>query len=301
MAEQELKDHDSVFRELHGTAVHYKLAQRLDTAHPTAVHCYHGFGANTFSWSYVYKALSTQLHAQVTKHDMPGFGLTQRPRDIDGYSLEFNGRLGRLVMDAELAAAGVLSSAALDSEVGPGLKLEQLQSVSRGHQSQQGGAESAACPSDIQAAASQSKPGLQRAMGDSDFDSQTAVGSSGRQHSASHTSDPDASVHDRSVPESPISSRSSWESVSSVDSNRLLSRELFSRSNLGADSKKQQQQSIKRVLIGHSLGAACAAAEVIKHSQVKQICRVWKSLQHMLNNGQCFLPAYGCCKGLPVC
>ncbi len=286
MAEQELKDHDSVFRELHGTAVHYKLAQGLDTAHPIAVHCYHGFGANTFSWSYVYKALSTQLRAQVTKHDMPGFGLTQRPRDIDGYSLEFNGRLGRLVMDAELAAAGVLSSAALDSDVGPGVKLEQLQSVSREHQSQHGGAESAVCPSDIQAAASQSKPNLQHARGDSDSDSQTAVGSSDRQRSASLKSDPDASVRDSSVPECPISSRSSWESVSSVDSNRLLSREQFSRSNLGADSKKQQQQSIKRVLIGHSLGAACAAAEVIKHSRVKQ-----QSLQHMLNNSQCFLPA----------
>jgi len=272
MAEQELKDHDSVFRELHGTAVHYKLAQGLDTAHPTAVHCYHGFGANTFSWSYVYKALSTQLRAQVTKHDMPGFGLTQRPRDIDGYSLEFNGRLGRLVMDAELAAAGVLSSAVLDSEVGPGVKLEQLQSVSREHHSKQEGAKSAACPSDIQAAASQSRPDLQhadyQARGDSDADTQAAVGSSGRQHSPSHRSDPSASAHDSSAPESPITSRSSWESVSSVDSNGLLSREQFSRSTRGADSKKQQQQSMKRVLIGHSLGAACAAAEVIKHSRV---------------------------------
>ncbi|DBA94868.1 TPA: hypothetical protein ACH3X1_002404 [Trebouxia sp. C0004] len=271
MAEQELKDHDSVFRELHGTAVHYKLAQGLDTAHPTAVHCYHGFGANTFSWSYVYKALSTQLRAQVTKHDMPGFGLTQRPRDIDGYSLEFNGLLGRLVMDAELAAAGVLSSAALDSEVGPGLQLEQVQSVSREHQSKTGGAEkSAASPSDIQAAASQSKPDLQhanyQARGDSQSDTQAAVGSSGRQHSPSHRSDPSASVHDSSAPESPISSRSSWESVSSVDSNRVLSREQLSRSSHGADTKKQQP-SIKRVLIGHSLGAACAAAEVIKHSR----------------------------------
>ncbi len=298
MAEQELKDHDSVFRELHGTAVHYKLAQGLDTAHPTAVHCYHGFGANTFSWSYVYKALSTQLRAQVTKHDMPGFGLTQRPKDIDGYSLEFNGRLGRLVMDAELAAAGVLSSAALDSDVGPGVKLEQLQSVGREHQPKHEGAESAACPSDIEAVASQSEPGLQPAnhqpRGDSDSDNQAAVGSSGRQHPASHKSDPDASVHDSSVPESPISSRSSWESVSSVDSNRLLSREQFSGSNLGADSRKQQQQSIKRVLIGHSLGAACAAAEVIKHSRVQQ-----KSLQHMLNNSQCFLPALCNCKRPP--
>ena len=71
-AEQELKDEDSVFRDLRGTTVHYKLAQGIQPDNPLAMHFYHGFGANTFSWSYVYKALSQQLHAQVTKHDMPG-------------------------------------------------------------------------------------------------------------------------------------------------------------------------------------------------------------------------------------
>ena len=38
----------------------------------------HGFGANAFSWSYVDRQLAARLRAQVTAHDMPGFGLTQR-------------------------------------------------------------------------------------------------------------------------------------------------------------------------------------------------------------------------------
>ncbi len=38
----------------------------------------HGFGANAFSWSFVDRRLAARLHALVTAHDMPGFGLTQR-------------------------------------------------------------------------------------------------------------------------------------------------------------------------------------------------------------------------------
>ena len=153
LAEQDLKDEDSVFRELNGTAVHYKLAQGIDPQHPTAVHCYHGFGANTFSWSYVYKSLSEQLHAQVTKHDMPGFGLTQRPRDISGYSLEHNGRLGRLVMDAELAAAGLVKPSTLGAQVGLGVTLEELQSVNTQHQAGQQESKPPVSTDDIRTAA----------------------------------------------------------------------------------------------------------------------------------------------------
>ena len=281
MAEQELKDHDSVFRELQGTAVHYKLAQGLNPAHPTAVHCYHGFGANTFSWSYVYKALSEQLHAQVTKHDMPGFGLTQRPRDIDGYSLEFNGRLGRLVMDAELAAAGVLNTSELDPCVGPGVRLEELQSVSKEHRSGQGEAEWAATTSNIETAAAvktaeQSKvdPGTvsctntqSRNNPDTNIEAESRfklVAGSRKEPDLSHGS------AESLVPDSPISSRTSWDSVSSVDSNRDLGRGQAAASSADSGCRGQQQQNIKRVLIGHSLGAACAAAEVIHHSKVWQ-------------------------------
>lgn len=263
MAEQELKDCDSVFRELHGTAVHYKLAQGLDPAHPTAVHCYHGFGANTFSWSYVYKALSEQLRAQVTKHDMPGFGLTQRPRDIHAYSLQFNGHLGRLVMDAELAAAGVLNPAELHPQVGPGVSLEELQTVSEKHKSGQGEGEPAATRSSIEAAANKraddgkSHAGLAQASQDS---TQATTGS---REETQASSAPGESF----FPDSQLSSSTSWDSASSVECNSHLSGGQASFSGRGSDSRVLQQ-GIKRVLVGHSLGAACAAAEAIKHSKV---------------------------------
>ena len=275
MAEQELKDHDSVFREPHGTAVHYKLAQAIDPAHPTAIHCYHGFGANTFSWSYVYKALSDQLHAQVTKHDMPGFGLTQRPTNIDSYSLEFNGRLGRLVMDAELAAAGVLDKSELDSQIGPGVTLQQLQSVHQEHQAGQGEVEPGATVSSIEAAAVRA-----------DCPSNTGSGAGGGHHAGTQTKGklssaarddtvsgeleyrsgndqrPASGGGERRVSRSPTSSSASWESVSSQDSTEQV--------NTGVFSSTAAQDGIKRVLVGHSLGATCAAAEVINHSKVRR-------------------------------
>ena len=43
-----------------------------------ALHCFHGFGANTSSWSTVHHVLSRRLGALVTLNDMPGFGLTER-------------------------------------------------------------------------------------------------------------------------------------------------------------------------------------------------------------------------------
>ncbi|KAK9785507.1 hypothetical protein WJX73_002687 [Symbiochloris irregularis] len=74
----------------------------------TAVHCYHGFGANTGSWSYLRQPLASVLDAQVTAHDMPGFGLTQRLKDPSSYTLGFNGRVGRVLMDAELAEESII-------------------------------------------------------------------------------------------------------------------------------------------------------------------------------------------------
>lgn len=43
-----------------------------------AVHLYHGFGANTFSWQPCRQQLADALHAEATAHDQAGFGLTQR-------------------------------------------------------------------------------------------------------------------------------------------------------------------------------------------------------------------------------
>ena len=269
MAEQELKDHDSMFRDVCGTAVHYKLAQAIDTSKPLALHCYHGFGANTFSWSYVYKSLAQQLHAQVTKHDMPGFGLTQRPSHTDGYSFDFNGRLGRLVMDAELIAAGVLTASEQDSQVGPGVSLENLQYVSSKHKAGQRAHEPAVSRASIEAAAAsrprQGRSLLYQAIPESSDINASPVDVD--QHGESEQDHAAPPRTDEPPPESPISSRSSWDSVSSTGSNRWLSSKQAGLAR-DASENKRQGHSLKRILMGHSMGAACAAAEVIHHCQV---------------------------------
>lgn len=273
LAEQELKDHDSVFRDLCGTAVHYKLAQAINRAHPVALHCYHGFGANTFSWSYVYKCLAKQLCAQVTKHDMPGFGLTQRPRHTHGYSFEFNGRLGRLVMDAELVAAGILTPSEQDGQVGPGVSLGNLQCVSSKHQAGQREAEPAVSRASIEAAAaSKSRQGGTASCqsiaetSDSYPSSDASERDESKQHPVAFSSSEESSA------ESSISSLSSWDSVSTQASTGSSGGQGSRSTGQAEDSSESKEQSgcVKRILMGHSMGAACAAAEVISHSKVSK-------------------------------
>ena len=76
----DLSNDDSCFKNIGGIDVHYTLqnAPAVESPKVTAVHCFHGFGANTASWAYFRRPLSDALEAQVTAHDMPGFGLTQR-------------------------------------------------------------------------------------------------------------------------------------------------------------------------------------------------------------------------------
>lgn len=113
----ELGDPDSRFATLEKLRVHIKaMAPRGAAAAQLGVHCYHGFGANLWSWGLVQQRLADGLSALVTSHDMPGFGLTSRPTDLSGYFLAFNGRLGRLILDYELAACGLLAAAALERE-----------------------------------------------------------------------------------------------------------------------------------------------------------------------------------------
>ena len=79
VSEAELADEDSRFKVLDEVAVHYKVANGAAGSAPElGVAMYHGFGANTFSWSFVDRLLADSLQALVTSHDMPGFGLTQR-------------------------------------------------------------------------------------------------------------------------------------------------------------------------------------------------------------------------------
>jgi len=132
---RELADPDSRFAELLGVDVHYKVAKPVTTVvaaaaaaaatadgsegseeevtRPAAaaapairfsIAAMHGFGAAAFSWSLVARPLADLLQACFTKHDMPGFGLTERPSKLGlaPYSLAFNGRLARAVADLEL-------------------------------------------------------------------------------------------------------------------------------------------------------------------------------------------------------
>ena len=81
MPEAELADADSCFRSVNGVTVHYKAANysaQNRSGVIRAIAMYHGFGANTFSWSFADRKLARQLQALVVAHDMPGFGLTQR-------------------------------------------------------------------------------------------------------------------------------------------------------------------------------------------------------------------------------
>lgn len=83
--EAELADSDSRFRSVNGINVHYKAANyasQTGAAGVPAIAMYHGFGANTFSWSFVHQKLARRMNAVVVSHDMPGFGLTQRCRLI---------------------------------------------------------------------------------------------------------------------------------------------------------------------------------------------------------------------------
>jgi len=63
----------------HAKQVHVKVKAPTAASTPSAaLHCYHGFGSNTWSWSLVQQQMADRLNALVTAHDMPGFGLTER-------------------------------------------------------------------------------------------------------------------------------------------------------------------------------------------------------------------------------
>jgi pimeloyl-ACP methyl ester carboxylesterase len=70
---RELADDDSLFIEVQGLDVHYKMRGSGD---PTFL-LLHGFGASTFSWREVMAPLSEM--GTVIAYDRPAFGLTERP------------------------------------------------------------------------------------------------------------------------------------------------------------------------------------------------------------------------------
>lgn len=115
-SERDLASPDSLFLNVNGVSLHYKKAlgngekdpattdssPALDTPPNVAIHCLHGFGASLYSWSMVQNKIASTCDALVTSHDMPGFGLSQRPSWPNAYSLVFNGSAATRIIDTEL-------------------------------------------------------------------------------------------------------------------------------------------------------------------------------------------------------
>jgi pimeloyl-ACP methyl ester carboxylesterase len=64
-----------------------------------AIHCLHGFGSHSFSYSFVQKALSRSLNALVSSHDLCGFGLSERPTTKEPYTMHFQGITSMHILD----------------------------------------------------------------------------------------------------------------------------------------------------------------------------------------------------------
>jgi pimeloyl-ACP methyl ester carboxylesterase len=81
------------FLEIGGRLVHVEQAGTGE-----AVVLLHGFGASTYSWRKVMPGLAARF--RVVAIDFNGFGYTERPRDLESYTKEGQGRLVLAVMDA---------------------------------------------------------------------------------------------------------------------------------------------------------------------------------------------------------
>lgn len=89
--EEELAQPNSRFFNVDGAKIHVTVEKPSDNCIGGMVHCVHGFGSHTFSFSFIQKRLAERLQAIVTAHDMCGFGLTERSKDRSKYSMSFNG------------------------------------------------------------------------------------------------------------------------------------------------------------------------------------------------------------------
>ena len=109
------------------------VGRSMSVAPILAMHCYHGFGATSFTFDELISTLPRMLvkdktsssplctpssssgsssineaaSLMITVHDTPGFGLTSRPKDLSSYYLAFNGMLGRGVQDEAIRRMGV--------------------------------------------------------------------------------------------------------------------------------------------------------------------------------------------------
>ncbi|GIL51728.1 hypothetical protein Vafri_7657 [Volvox africanus] len=233
-------DGDAVFNDAGGTSPmvgNGGATTRVRDLVP-AVHCYHGFGANLGSYKRVQEQMAEVLRGVVTAHDMPGFGLTQRPSDISSYFLAFNGRLGRLVMDYELRQLGLISSG--DAE----------------HHNTSGSLQGNTGASSWAAAATSPPHMQQQVKGEA---STTSTSSSPTRAGGGSVS---------STLPAPKAGGAIGDLTMTVGSTTDGAR----GPGEGEAQQQEQQQpprdpprAIKRILVGHSLGGACASLEAVSN------------------------------------
>lgn len=103
--ETELAGADAHFYDFDGVKLHLTrcsfVAPTPSSRFLPMVHCLHGFGASTYSWSFVQDKLAKKIGGVVTAHDLPGFGLSSRPSSARPYSLAFNGAAAEAILDEE--------------------------------------------------------------------------------------------------------------------------------------------------------------------------------------------------------
>jgi pimeloyl-ACP methyl ester carboxylesterase len=103
-SEEELKSHNSTWigmqQENGGNVnLHCRVEVPSQKNVSYAIHCVHGFGSHSFSYSFVQKRLADALSSLVTSHDMCGFGLSQRPRGYIPYTMKFHGLASVHILD----------------------------------------------------------------------------------------------------------------------------------------------------------------------------------------------------------
>jgi hypothetical protein len=168
---------------------------------------------------------------------------SNRPTDLSGYYLTFNGRLGRLVMDYELKEAGALSAGAAARTEGDAYPHAHLEKAS------------ADGKSDVAAARSdQDAKGKVPAA---------PVGSAGEAAAAAKA----AGLEGASAGEAVAAA-----SAGDVGSAAAAIKDLATGGGGGgaaagaaASAMSSGRGPARRVLMGHSLGGACAALEAISH------------------------------------
>lgn len=108
-SELELQSKNSAWINMHqedGSAVKLHCRVECPRVDPSGIsygiHCVHGFGSHSFSFSFVQRRLAHALSSLVSSHDICGFGLSQRPSGYIPYTMKFHGHASIHILDTLL-------------------------------------------------------------------------------------------------------------------------------------------------------------------------------------------------------